>query len=217
MISLSYAPIKEFFELGYWQYIKFFEKKLSNHHYEYFFTEYFSLPKSFYNDKKVLDIGCGPRGSLEWANMTKERIGLDPLVDKYIKMGADKHQMKYEKAYVEKMPFSDNYFDVVSSFNSIDHVENLAKSCSEISRILKPGGIFLLIVDIHSYPTFTEPQMLEWSFIKDYFAKFEILEEKHLEVVHKNRIYENLRTNKVMKKQKSNGVLTAMIKKPVLP
>jgi len=27
----------------------------------------------------MLDIGCGPLGTLEWASMTAERIGHDPL------------------------------------------------------------------------------------------------------------------------------------------
>ena len=30
------------------------------------------------------DIGCGPRGSLEWATMAAERVGLDPPVNKYL-------------------------------------------------------------------------------------------------------------------------------------
>ena len=42
---------------------------LNNKHYEQFYTEIFDLDKNFYNDKIILDIGCGPRGSLEWINL----------------------------------------------------------------------------------------------------------------------------------------------------
>jgi len=55
----------------------------------------------------ALDIGCGPRGSLEWADMTKERYGLDPLANEYLKLGADKHKMKYVASGAEKIPFED--------------------------------------------------------------------------------------------------------------
>ena len=40
--------------------------------------KYFNLDKSFYKNKRILDVGCGPRGSLEWDDMALERVGLDP-------------------------------------------------------------------------------------------------------------------------------------------
>ena len=70
-------------------------------------------------------------------------------------MGSKDHKMTYKKAYVENLPFPDNYFDVISSFNSLDHVENMEIACKEITRTLKNNGLFLLIVDIHTMPTLT--------------------------------------------------------------
>jgi len=55
------------------------------------FLDYFGLSKDFYKGKKILDIGCGPRGSLEWADMTLERVGLDPPGRKILK---DNYQAK---------------------------------------------------------------------------------------------------------------------------
>ena len=46
-----------------------------------------------------------------------ERVGLDPLVPVYKKMGISKHSMKYVSAVSENIPFSDGYFDVVCSIN----------------------------------------------------------------------------------------------------
>ncbi|MDP3444772.1 MAG: class I SAM-dependent methyltransferase, partial [Ignavibacteria bacterium] len=191
-------------------------KKLSNTHYKAFFTEQFELDDDYYNGKVIVDIGCGPRGSLEWADMTKDRIGLDPLADQYLKLGADKHQMKYVNSYVENMPFENASCDLISSFNSLDHVKNLANACKEIDRVLKPGGIFLLIVDIHRFPTLTEPQTFGWIFVKEYFPSYEILEEKHLKTVKPNRIYSNVRENKILEENEKNwGVLKAKLKKPI--
>ena len=207
--------IKESSEILFWKMKKFQEKKLTNSHYEYFYTEYFALSKDFYQGKKILDIGCGPRGSLEWADMAKVRVGLDPLADKYLRLGARNHKMKYVKAKSENIPFDDNYFDVVCSFNSIDHVEDLKASCEEIKRVLKPGAMFLLIVDTHKKSQLCEPQSINWDFTKKYFPDFEITEEKHFEK-YKNRIFQSIKNN--VKFNHNNpkerfGVLTAKLVK----
>ena len=209
-----FTSVKEFFELSYWKYARLLDGKLNNAHYKHFYTKYFSLSEKDYIDKKILDIGCGPRGSLEWADMCAERIGLDPLADKYLRMGAKNHNMKYVKAYAEHIPFPDNYFDFVTSFNSIDHVENMTESCSEIKRVLKPGGIFLLAVNIHDKPTLTEPQILRWNFITKHFPKMSVHQEKYLAGKVTNRIYTNMRLNKNVDNRKvSTGVLVAKLKK----
>lgn len=207
------SNLKEFFELAYWRVTKLRDKKLTNAHYKYFFTDYFSLNDSFFTDKAILDIGCGPRGSLEWADMAKERVGLDPLAEKYMKLGADLHKMNYVKGYVEQIPFPDNHFDVVSSFNSLDHVGDVQKACMEIKRVLKKGGVFLLIVDIHNYKTFTEPQIMSWSFVDGYFSDFKVVSMRRLKAVHKGKIYQNLRANKLQAEEGKNGVLAALLKK----
>ena len=205
--------LKESGEIFYWKIKKIQEKRLTNAHYEYFYTEYFNLPKNFYKAKKILDIGCGPRGSLEWANMTSERIGLDPLADKYLRIGAKNHKMKYVKASSENIPFDDNYFDVVCSFNSIDHVEDLKLSCEEIKRVLKQGAVFLLIVDMYKKSQICEPQSIDWNFAKKYFSEFEIVEEHHFEK-YKNRIFKSIRNNIKFDHQNTKerfGVLTAKL------
>lgn len=209
------SSIKEFFELSYWKVVKMRQKHLTHSHYNYFFTEYFGLENAFYEDKVILDIGCGPRGSLEWADMTERRIGLDPLADSYLKMGAADHKMTYVKGYVEHIPFPDDYFDCISSFNSLDHVKDLDLACREIQRVLSPGGTFLLIVDIHNYPTLTEPQRLNWDLIDQQFGDLELIQMKRLKISARNRIYENLRKASQMNPDDhSNGVLTAMLEKP---
>tara|TARA_R110002072_G_scaffold19826_13_gene73074 strand:+ start:520 stop:1179 length:660 start_codon:yes stop_codon:yes gene_type:complete len=208
------VKFKESFELAYWKMTKKRDKLFGNDHYEYFYTEYFGLDKSFYEAKGVLDIGCGPRGSLEWANMTKERIGLDPLANAYMKLGASNHQMRYVADYVENMPFNDDYFDVVCSFNSLDHVGDLEQSCREIKRVIKPGGLFLLIVDIHNYPTPTEPQSLKWDFLETYFSEFEKVDVKRLKRKGSGKIYSNLKRAEILKDSEfGNGILSAILKK----
>jgi ubiquinone/menaquinone biosynthesis C-methylase UbiE len=190
------------------------EGALHNAHYQYFYTTYFDLSDSFYTSKSILDIGCGPRGSLEWATMAAERIGVDPLADKYLKLGAGHHEMTYKKAYLEDLPFPGNHFDVVCSFNSLDHVENLRKSTREITRVVKPGGLFLLIVDIHNYPTPTEPQSLHWDLLKTHFNAFEIQSQARLKSIKPGRIYFNARSKVPLDQDYTgNGLLVAKLMK----
>jgi ubiquinone/menaquinone biosynthesis C-methylase UbiE len=110
-----------------------------------------------YAGKNILDVGCGPRGSLEWASMARERVGIDSLISKYRALGIDRHAMKYVDAPAEKIPFGTGYFDFVTSFNSLDHVDDLEKAISEIARVTKPEGTFLLICEVNHEPTETEP------------------------------------------------------------
>lgn len=160
VVKLSPTHWKEFNELRYWRQRKNSEGGLSHTHYKHFYTDHFSLDDSFYKNKIILDIGCGPQGSLEWASMTLRRIGLDPLAGKYLRLGANHHQMEYVCAPSEHIPIKDFECDVVASFNSLDHVENIESPISEIKRVTRIGGLFLLLVEVNHPPTYCEPHKL---------------------------------------------------------
>lgn len=173
--------IKSRDELNYWKGRKAREKNLSNSHYVYFYTIHFGLDKAFFNGKKILDIGCGPRGSLEWADMVSERVGLDPLANSYRKLGTDNHKMQYVAARSEQIPFPDEYFDVVCSFNSLDHVDNLDQTINEIMRVIAHGGLFLLLTELNHDPTACEPIVYSWDIVEKFLAHLKVVEEKHYE------------------------------------
>jgi SAM-dependent methyltransferase len=172
---------KEKHELEYWEATRAAEGKLSNDHYVAFYTTHFGLEPSFYEGKRVLDVGCGPRGSLEWASMAAERVGLDPLADEYLKLGAAAHAMRYVCAPSEAMPFSDGHFDVVCSFNSLDHVEDVGRTVREICRVLKPGGVFLLLTDVDHEPTPTEPISFSFDIVDSFVPPLQIVEVRRFE------------------------------------
>lgn len=179
-------------EIIFWRYKKIVEGKLNNNHFKEFFTTFFKVSYEDYKDKKVLDVGCGPRGSLEWADNTSERIGIDPLANKYVRMEGKNHKMNYINSGAESMPFDDEYFDFVSSLNSLDHVENLGLCIKEIKRVVKKGGSFLLISDIHSFPTVAEPSNFNWDIARSFEPEFSIQMEKHYEG---SNMYKSLRDN----------------------
>ena len=50
--------------------------------------------------------------------------------------------IKYDKGAGEHLPYADNSFDCVFCCDVLEHVQDLPKVISEISRVLKPGGVF---------------------------------------------------------------------------
>ncbi|HET6161168.1 MAG TPA: class I SAM-dependent methyltransferase [Dongiaceae bacterium] len=183
---------KERHELSYWR--KRYQEEhgqLRNQHYERYYTTFFGLNREFYRSKRIIDIGCGPRGSLEWADMAAERVGLDSLAKEYMKLGADKHKMTYVDSGAESIPFPTAHFDAVFSFNSLDHVRDLTKVIAEIKRIVKPGGLFLLITEIGHEPTATEPQSFSFETVDRFTPAFVPVWSQAYEI-ERSQVYQSI-------------------------
>ena len=172
---------KEDAELAFWESRLQKQGVLTNDHFEYFYTTHFGFEKAFYRGKRMVDIGCGPRGSLEWATEADIRIGIDPLARVYRQLGTQRHSMRYVACSGEYLPFCNAAFDVVSSFNSLDHVDDLNEAIDEISRVLAPGGCFLLVTDIHRHPTVLEPIAYSWDIVERFLPELEVMEQKQVE------------------------------------
>jgi SAM-dependent methyltransferase len=167
---------KEYHELRYWRGvtrpIARDRAKLEHEraHYEFFFTTFFGLGADDYAGSAVLDVGCGPCGSLEWASGARERVGLDPLADCYRRLAEDQQAMIYCAASSEAIPYPDGHFDCVSTFNSLDHVDDVAATIREIKRVA--ARRILLIVEIGHAPTPTEPHWLDESVVEKFAPEF---------------------------------------------
>jgi len=98
-------------------------------------------------DKLVLDAGCGKgavlvscalRGAkvfgidtdeeeLKIANLRMEKLGLSDSVS-------------IKKASLTNLPFTDNFFDLITCSSVLEHIENTDEAVKEMARVLKPGG-----------------------------------------------------------------------------
>ncbi len=104
--------------------------------------------KKTYGDKKdlkILDVGCGAGFlSNKLALEFKEVHGVDIseeslyIAKKYDQSG----KVQYQKADAYQLPFLDQQFDVVTAMDFLEHVDNPEQVVKEISRVLKPGGLF---------------------------------------------------------------------------
>lgn len=168
-------------EFAYWVGRHRAEGVLTNAHYERVYTTSFGLRRADFAGKRVLDIGSGPRGSLEWATEAAERVGLDPLVGRYRQLGIDNHAMDYVEGGAETIPFPDGYFDIVAALNALDHVDDVDAAIREMTRVAKPGAIGLLLVEVNHPATATEPQSFDWDLLR-HFGDWEVVNERHVEI-----------------------------------
>lgn len=53
---------------------------------------------------------------------------------------------KFEPASAYELPYKDNFFDMVHSAETIEHLEFFPKAVSEIRRILKKGGVLYMTI-----------------------------------------------------------------------
>ncbi len=95
----------------------------------------------------ALEVGCG--GGIfceEIARMGFDTTGIDPFAQSL--QIAIKHaetsglEINYKQGTGEALPFRDSSCDVVFCCDVLEHVRDLPKVISEISRVLKPGGVF---------------------------------------------------------------------------
>lgn len=206
--------MKRRYELKFWRLLKL-KGGFVRHYYAYFYTSHFGLDEEFYKGKKILDIGCGPKGSLEWADVASERVGLDPLAESYRELGTDEHEMQYVAAGAEDIPFPDGYFDVVCSFNSLDHVDDLDDAVKEMIRVLAPGGLFLLLTDVNHKPTKCEPISFSWDVVGKFLPDLKLLDEKEYEKC-KRGMYQSITSGVLYDHDNTSrryGVLSAKFQK----
>jgi len=98
--------------------------------------------------KRTLDVGCG--GGLlaeEFARLGCAVTGIDPS-EKSLEAARTHAReaglaIEYHQGAGERLPFPDGAFEIVYCCDTLEHVDDLDKVISEISRVLKPGGAFL--------------------------------------------------------------------------
>lgn len=102
-----------------------------------------ALIENVKDGEKVLDIGVGTGRLLRGVPRAK-RYGIDVSLN-YLERLSDSG-IELCMGSVECLPYPDGFFDVVACTDVLEHVFDLNAAISEIVRVLKPHGIFILRV-----------------------------------------------------------------------
>lgn len=109
---------------------------------EKYFLKYLNSFASKLHGKKILDIGCGNGDhTVIFCRNKNKVVGLD-ITD--LRFEEYKKNFKFIKSTGHKLPFKNNYFDVVISLDVIEHVKNDNYFVREIYRVLKSDGKILI-------------------------------------------------------------------------
>lgn len=108
---------------------------------------------SMRDNLNILDIGCGGGKNIAtWLRKSKNShvTGLDysevsvAESSKKNKWAIKRNRCEILRGNVAEMPFSDNTFDCVSAFETIYFWPGLEECFTEVNRVLKHGGIFMV-------------------------------------------------------------------------
>jgi ubiquinone/menaquinone biosynthesis C-methylase UbiE len=119
-----------------------------------FFSHFYGrLTLDDLRERDVLDLGCGYGGrtvyyaregqvhDIHGIDISQEVVRRCSLLAR--ELGAP--QARFETGRAEALPYDDASFDLVLSYDVLEHVEDPATSLLEIARVLRPGGAAWLI------------------------------------------------------------------------
>jgi tocopherol O-methyltransferase len=130
--------------------------------------------------ENILDVGCGIGGSslylAEKFHAKATGITLSPVQAARATQRAQElnlvSQAHFQVADAQAIPFADNSFDLVWALESGEHMPDKTRFMQECYRVLKPGGMFVMVTWCHR-PTDNLPLTAD--------------EEKHLAEIY--RVY----------------------------
>ncbi|MEP7043347.1 MAG: class I SAM-dependent methyltransferase [Dokdonella sp.] len=107
---------------------------------------------------RILDVGCGDGITdlgIALRRRPQELVGIDPFrgYERLMEIARLAHlpieqlpnELRFLPASANAIPFDDDYFDVVLSWGSVEHIEGgYAQALSEIRRVLRPGGLLMI-------------------------------------------------------------------------
>lgn len=107
----------------------------------------YAFAGNFVKNKVVLDVACGEGyGSNLLAQNALEVVGVD-IDDETIKKAAARYKkpnLKFIKGNATELPFGEKQFDIVVSFETIEHIEEHHQMLLEIKRVLRPEGLLII-------------------------------------------------------------------------
>jgi ubiquinone/menaquinone biosynthesis C-methylase UbiE len=109
------------------------------------------------SDFVILDVGCGggktvsrlaqlaPQGKVFGVDYSIDMVKFSKKINRTF---IAQNRVELIEGSVEKISFKDNFFDLVTAFETYYFWTNLPDALNEINRVLKPGGKLLLVNEL---------------------------------------------------------------------
>ena len=103
------------------------------------------------DQKKILDIGCGSGLMLNALQEVGQTYGMD-VSDEAISFSKEIFNGRVEKgALPDQLPYQENFFDLITALDVIEHIDNDVDSIGALRSLLAPGGKCVFTVPAYMF------------------------------------------------------------------
>lgn len=95
--------------------------------------------------KRILDVGCGTGIMLNYLAQYGQVEGVDNSREA-VAFCRSRGLKNARLGNAKKMPFLDNSFDIVTAFDTLEHIKDDKVALKEFYRVLRPNGLILITV-----------------------------------------------------------------------
>ncbi len=133
--------------------------------------------------QSVVEIGAGPYPAVAAAPAWRRAVAVDPLAKGYAAEGllaAACSRVTYIEAPGERVPLATGFADLVIIENALDHVGDPAAVASECYRLLRPGGLLWVLVDLSTHRDHMHPHPFDETRVRALLASagFEVVTDR---------------------------------------
>jgi len=160
------------------------------------FLNKYSYENSGLNNKRLLDVGCGDGGMVDFfiskGFLPHNTVGVDLSETRINRAKRNSNGTTFMVADILKLNLNEQKFDVITSFDLFSHLkskEQIIKGLTNVNNHLDENGIFLWY-DIHSKDHFAASDNVEsWGFNKEQMISFS--KESGFEYVYCQTFFKN--------------------------
>jgi len=168
------------------------------------------LPDKINKTFKYLDLGCNDgsltRGISKYYNFDSDNIyGIDIPEWGGVKIDCKIKNMYYINEKEPKLPYADNFFDLITCFMVLHHNYNVTYMISELKRVLKKGGY--IIINEHDMNNYINKQVIDFQHLKYMCTETDNIEpDKYIGNYKNMREWNKLFNLKIIKYTKPTGI-----------
>ena len=107
-------------------------------------SRYVFARKYMCRDSVILDIACGEGYGLKFLDDVKCIIAADISLEALKKARIYSPQAHIVRCDAHSLPFKDNTFDIITSFETIEHLKDPKKFLLELKRVSKSGAYIII-------------------------------------------------------------------------